>query len=252
MVCVTNDMSLSKATEKPEEERQRLESIARDSWYKQGVNARTILYTTKVFARHWRPGNCLELGPAEGLATDQLVRVFSDLTVVDGAREFCDQIRQRHPGLKVVQALFEEFEPGRMFDNILLGHVLEHVADPVPLLQRVSTWLAPRGRIFASVPNARSIHRQIAVVMGLLPSEHTMNATDAHHGHRRVYDPESLRNDFRSAGLHIELFGGYWLKPVSNAQIDETWTPPMIDAAMEVGERYPDIAAEIYVIAGRT
>jgi hypothetical protein len=36
---------------------------------------------------------------------------------------------------------------------------------------------------------------------------------------------------------------------VSNRQLEETWTPEMIEAAMAVGERYPDIAAEIYVVA---
>jgi hypothetical protein len=48
----------------------------------------------------------------------------------------------------------------------------------------------------------------------------------------------------------IQVFGGYWLKPLSNAQLEAHWTPEMLEAYMQVGERYPDIAAEIYVIAG--
>jgi hypothetical protein len=32
-----------------------------------------------------------------------------------------------------------------------------------------------------------------------------------HHGHRRVFDPESFRQCFLAAGLAIEVFGGYWL-----------------------------------------
>jgi hypothetical protein len=64
-----------------------------------------------------------------------------------------------------------------------------------------------------------------------------------------VYDPESFRADFTAAGLRLELFGGYWLKPLSNAQIERDWDHRMLDAFMRLGERYPDIAAEIYVIA---
>lgn len=45
------------------------------------------------------------------------------------------------------------------------------------------------------------------------------------------------------------MFGGYWLKPVSNGQIEENWTGKMVEAFMKLGERYPDIAAEIYIIA---
>ena len=231
-------------------ERSRLDTIAADSWYGKGINATTVAYSVRIFSRHWRPGSCLELGPAEGLATASLVTHFDDLTCVDGAESFCTALARRYPHIKIACSLFERYEPGRSFDNIVLGHVLEHVDDPVPILALVKTWLSPHGRVFAAVPNARSLHRQMGVVMNLLATESTLNALDLRHGHRRVYDPESFRNDFRTAGLRVELFGGYWIKPVANADIEAHWTPEMIEAAMVVGERYPDIAAEIYVVAG--
>ena len=233
------------------QEKSRLDSIAGDSWYAMGANGASVRYSASVFARFFRSGSCLEMGPAEGLGTELLVKHFTDLTCVDGAQSFCEALRARYPNIAVKQSLFEEFEPGRMFDNIVLGHVLEHVEDPRALLTSAREWLTPTGRVLAAVPNARSIHRQMAVEMGLLKHEHELNATDVHHGHRRVYDPESYRQDFLAAGLKIEVFGGYWVKPMSNKQIDEQWTPEMLHAAMVVGERYPDTAAEIYVVAGR-
>jgi 2-polyprenyl-3-methyl-5-hydroxy-6-metoxy-1,4-benzoquinol methylase len=181
--------------------------------------------------------------------TTELAKHFKDLTCVDGAESFCASLRDRFPQARIVHSLFEEYEPNRKFDFVVLGHVLEHVDDPTSLLRRVSGWLHPGGKVLGSVPNARSIHRQMAVVMGLLETEYSLNDTDKHHGHRRVYDPETLRNDFLRAGLDIEVFGGYWLKPISNAQIEASWTTEMLEAAMQVGERYPDIAAEIYVVA---
>ena len=42
------------------------------------------------------------------------------------------------------------------------------------------------------------------------------------------------------------------MKPVSNAQIEASWTPEMVEAFMVLGERYPDIAGEIYVVASRS
>jgi trans-aconitate methyltransferase len=232
-------------------EHDRLATIAADSWYGKGINATTVAYSVRIFSRHWRPGSCLELGPAEGLATALLVRYFDDLTCVDGADVFCRDLRERYPAIRVECALLESYEPGRTFDNIVLGHVLEHVDDPVAILSRVKRWLNPNGRIFATVPNARSLHRQMGVVINLLTSEHSLNAVDLHHGHRRVYDPESFRRDFRSAGFQIELFGGYWIKPVANAHLEAHWTRDMIEAAMVVGERYPDIAAEMYIVANQ-
>ena len=86
--------------------------------------------------------------------------------------------------------------------------------------------------------------------MGLLKFEEELNDADRHHGHRRVYTPETFRRDFLLAGLRIEVFGGYWLKPVSNGQIERDWDERMLSAFMTLGERYPDIAGEIYVVAG--
>ena len=217
------------------EEHLRLESIASKSLYAAGLGPDTIL----------------EMGPAEGVMTEMLVGLGKSLTVVEGAKAFCDDLQKRFPASQVVHALFENYEPEQRFDNIILGHVLEHVDDPVAILRRAANWLRPQGRILAAVPNSRSLHRQAAVVMGLLEREDQLNDLDRHHGHRRVYNPESFRQDFIAAGLDIEVFGGYWLKPLSNKQTEETWTPQMLEAFMQLGERYPDIAGEIYIIARR-
>jgi len=232
-------------------ELERLEGIARESLYAAGVNRDTIRYSFRIFERHLRGDTILEMGPAEGVMTEFLAATGKALTVVEGSRAFCESIAARLPSVRVVQALFERFSPAGRFDNIVLGHVLEHVENPGAIVARAAEWLAPGGRMLAAVPNSRSLHRQAAVLMGLLPREDALNETDVHHGHRRVFAPESFRQCFFDAGLAIDISGGYWLKPVSNRQIEEAWTPAMLAAFMELGERYPEIAAEIYVVASR-
>jgi 2-polyprenyl-3-methyl-5-hydroxy-6-metoxy-1,4-benzoquinol methylase len=233
-----------------EAEFERLASIADDSWYACGSNAASILHRTALLRRFWKGQRCLELGPAEGLMTSALAEAFADLTLVDGSERFCADLRAQFPAVTVVCSLFEEFKPSAPFDTIILGHVLEHVADPKALLIASREWLAPEGVICMTVPNAMSIHRQAAVLMGLLADVHELNETDLHHGHRRVYDPESFRADISEAGLRLTEFGGYWLKPLSMAQIDRDWSAEMLAAFMTLGERYPDVAAELYAIAG--
>lgn len=230
-------------------ERDRLERIAADSWYARGPNAVMIEYCATVFARTWHGNSCLELGPAEGLMTEALRDSFPDLTLVDGSRRFVETLRARFPGASVVHSLFEELRFDRTFDTIVLSHVLEHVVDPVQLLRKAASWLAPGGEVYAAVPNANSLHRRAAVLMGLLPNVHGFSPADVHHGHRRVYDSETLGRDFRRAGLEIRKTGGFWLKPVSDAQIEAGWTPEMLAAFMKLGEEYPDLSAELYVIA---
>jgi len=173
------------------------------------------------------------------------------MTIVEGAEAFCGSLRERHPQCDVVHSLFEDYAPEERFDNVILGHVLEHVDDPVAILSRVREWLSDEGRVMGVVPNARSLHRQIGVMLGMLKFEEDLNEMDRHHGHRRVYTPETFRRDFLAAGLRVDVFGGYFLKVMSNQQIEEFCAPELIDAFMRMGERYPDVACGIYVIASR-
>jgi 2-polyprenyl-3-methyl-5-hydroxy-6-metoxy-1,4-benzoquinol methylase len=209
-----------------------------------------VRYSFRVFERYLRGVSILEMGPAEGVMTQLLATTGKSLTVIEGSMTFCDSLAQRFPAVHVVHSLFEDFAPEQSFDNIVLGQILEHVEDAANIVRRAAKWLSPNGRILAAVPNSRSLHRQAAVLMGLLTSESALNEMDIHHGHRRVFDPESFRQCFLAAGLSIEVFGGYWLKPLSNAQIEATWSPQMLEAFMQLGERYPDVAGEIYVVAG--
>jgi 2-polyprenyl-3-methyl-5-hydroxy-6-metoxy-1,4-benzoquinol methylase len=231
------------------DELHRLAKIAAESLYAAGVNSDTVRYSFRIFERHLRGTTILEMGAAEGVMTQLLAETGKSLTVVEGSRAFCDSIAARHPAVNVVHSLFEDYAPASRFDNIVLGHVLEHVEAPADIVARAASWLTPHGRILAAVPNSRSLHRQAAVLLHLLPSEDTLNEMDIRHGHRRVFSPESFRQCFLGAGLAIDIFGGYWLKPLSNRQIEQTWTPAMLEAFMQLGERYPDIAGEIYVVA---
>ncbi len=229
-----------------------LQQISESSLYSAGVMPLAIDYCFEILKRHLHGENLLEMGPAEGVMTERLVTTDKAITIVEGAALFCQDLSQRFPLVRVVHALFEEFEPEEQYDNIILGHVLEHVQDPIDILRRTRRWLKPGGRIFAAVPNARSVHRQAAVIMGLLSREDALNEMDLHHGHRRVFNPESFRSAFTEAGLQVDIFGGYWFKPISNGQIEEHWNPAMIEAFMLLGERYPDIAGEIYVLASES
>jgi 2-polyprenyl-3-methyl-5-hydroxy-6-metoxy-1,4-benzoquinol methylase len=234
-----------------ETERKRLDDIAVVSKYAIGANRHTIEYSFEVFKRFIRSGPILEMGPAEGFMSDLLVRLGQPMTVVEGAAPFCASLKERHPQIEVVNALFEEYVPARKFESIILGHVLEHVENPVDILARSREWLTDTGRILVAVPNARSLHRQAAVILGMLSFEEQLNESDLHHGHRRVYTPETLRRDFIQASLNIEIFGGYWLKPLSNGQIERDWDDKLLHSFMILGERYPDVAGEIYVVATR-
>ncbi len=214
-------------------EKQRVENCAKSGNYSRGVMAYTTAYCGEIFRRY-------------------MICYIHFLMIIQwwmGQRFFVDELKKRYPDIKAYTSLFEEFVPNEVYDNIILGHVLEHVENPVGILRLCSEWLVPNGKILCAVPNANSLHRQAAVEMGLLKYCNELNRTDMENGHRRVYDVQSFRQNFIDAGLSIKKIGGYWLKPLSNAQIDNDWTNEMIAAYLKIGEKYPEIAAEIYVVA---
>lgn len=230
-------------------EKQRITKHSSIACYAAGVMQKATSYCCDIFRRNMRPGSVLELGPAEGIMTDMLFPYYKNYTIVDGADFFVKAILERHPEIEGHCTLFEEFQPSKKYNNIILGHVLEHVEDPVVILKMCASWLAKDGVILAAVPNSHSIHRQAAVLMELLKTEKELNETDRKNGHRRVYDIQSLQKDFADASLNTVKCGGYWLKPEHNAFIDSNWNDKMIDAFLQLGENYPDIAGEIYVVA---
>lgn len=227
----------------------KLNEVASQSLYTTFTNSNTILYSCEIFSRFLKKGKLLELGPAEGLMTEHLLKYDERLTVIEGSSVFAEQLSKKFPSLKIIQSLFEETEIDEQFDFIILGHVLEHVADPVLLLQHIKKWLASGGKVLCAVPNAQSLHRQAAVEMGLLESVFSQSEKDVHHGHMRIYSPDTFKADFSKAGYTIDHLGGYWLKPISDKQIEESWTQEMLSAFLKLGESYPEIAAEIYIVA---
>lgn len=232
-------------------ERQRLE--AGSAWYleEQLDFDKALLGFRFDTIRPWLKGpRGLELGPAEGLMSALLVGAFDHLTVVEGSQTLLDEIPDA-ANLNKVRSLFEDFTPDAPFDTIVLYYVLEHVADPVDLLGRVRSWLAPGGRAIVGVPNAESFHRLAAVKMGLLATPAELNPRDHALGHRRVYTWPELADHLAEAGLGVVERLGVFFKPLSNGQIQAQWTAEMIRGFYELGRDFPANAADLVAVCER-
>jgi len=203
-------------------------------------------------------GSVLELGCGDGNITGHLARCFGEVCVVDGSLRMLDACRagtdespQSKAEMSYVHSTFELYEPTQRFDLIVMAHILEHLDDPVELLRRSKNWLNPGGKLLVLVPNAGSLHRRVAVHMGLLGSPDELNEQDLLLGHRRVYWPETLQADVRSGGWDIEHFGGIMVKPLTNRMIEKDWSAELIEGFLALGDELPDLCAEIYAVADR-
>lgn len=191
----------------------------------------------------------IELGYGEGITLARLAPRTPHYTVVEGAPSLVDAIRARHPEVAVVPALFEDYLPPEPCDRLLALHVFEHVDDPVALGRHLRRWLRPDGEIVVIVPNRASLHRRLAVKMGLQPALDTLSPRDHLVGHQRVYDLAGLEADLRAAGFEPFERKGFFLKTLPNGMMLDH-SPALIAALNALGDELPvEMTANIAVRA---
>lgn len=180
----------------------------------------------------------IELGYGEGITLARLAPLSRSYTMVEGAASLVDLVRERHPTVEVEHALFEDHVPEQPCDKLLALHVLEHVDDPVALVRHLRSWLKPGGEMVVVVPNRESLHRQLAVAMGLQSSLDTLSTRDHLVGHQRVYDLGTLEQHLREAGFEPFDRRGFFLKTLPNGMMLDH-SPALIRALNTVGDSLP-------------
>ena len=187
----------------------------------------------------------LELGLGHGYTTQRFSRFFSRHVVVDGSASVIEQFNQQFPdcGATVIESYFESFAPDEQFDVIVLGFILEHVANPEAILQRFKQFLAPGGRCFVAVPNGESLHRRFGHAAGLLDDMMALGAGDLELGHERLYSVASLSAELENCGYNVLRKEGIFLKPMTTDQLlSLQLKPEIIHGMCEVGIGYPELS----------
>lgn len=186
-----------------------------------------------------RGPDVLEMGLGDGEWTRRLIQSFGRSCVVDGAEPLLDHARRTFgSNLKTYSNLFEEFSPRERFDTIVASFILEHVADPPTVLKKASSWLKPKGQIVVIVPNADSLHRRLAVCMGLQKATSDLGPTDVAMGHRRVYTVARVEGDIEAAGLVVKRRLGLFVKPLPQSRMTD-FPDNMLAGFVKLGEVVP-------------
>jgi 2-polyprenyl-3-methyl-5-hydroxy-6-metoxy-1,4-benzoquinol methylase len=198
----------------------------------------------------------LELGCSDGYMTSLLNVIASDHVVIEAAAEFIDAAKSAVKGnVKFVQTLFEEYQPERQFDLVIMSFILEHIVDPSELIARARHWLTPQtGRIIAIVPNIRALSRQLGRAIGVVGELGEITPSELAHGHRRSYDRISFDRDIERGGAEILARGGLVVKPFANMHMDLMLRQGIIGEDQmrgleRLGTEYPDLCHSVYAVA---
>ncbi len=193
----------------------------------------------------------LELGFGDGLLTQALYNAGVATELLEGSPLLCARAQSLYPDLRVHNALFEAFQPVQPYDAVLALHVLEHVDDPPELLRRMAQWIKPEGIVLLLVPNRASIHRRVALEMGLIERLDELSPRDNLVGHKRVYDLATLEQHAQAAGFVPRTRFGSFLKMLPNSMMLDH-SDDMLRAIDAVSATLPpDMLANIGLVAQR-
>ncbi|HEV3003143.1 MAG TPA: methyltransferase domain-containing protein [Pirellulales bacterium] len=199
----------------------------------------------------------MSLGIGHQVVSRALPRELEDrlrrYLIVEGSQAIVDDFvaaAPLPPSTEVVQSWFESFETSEEFDAIEMGFVLEHVDDPREVIQRFRRFVRPGGTLFVAVPNARSLHRRVGQLAGLLDDLYRLSPQDRELGHQRYFDLPMLTGLVSAAGFSVVKSEGIMLKPVTTSQLESLALPPrVIEAFFEVGVAHPDLCNAILLEA---
>lgn len=90
-----------------------------------------------------------------------------------------------------------------LYDAIVYGDVLEHLADPLRVLSELNRYLAPGGVVVASVPNVAHFVIRLLLLVGKFEY---LDRGILDHTHLRFFTERSLRALVADAGLGVDRF----------------------------------------------
>jgi SAM-dependent methyltransferase len=161
---------------------------------------------TDPYAAHQRllrlcgsPKTVLDVGGSSGYLGRELARRGAEVVVIDYDADAVAAARRDGVDAHVVDITRQD-PPGKPgdYDCVLCGDVLEHLADPAAALRRLRPFVAPSGRLVASVPNGANWSLRLSLMAG------RWNYSD-----RGLLDRTHLRNFTRRSFLDTIRAGGF-------------------------------------------
>lgn len=185
-----------------------------------------------------------------------------EAVVIEPTAAFAAHARRLAEGLRsvtVVEDYAERVVPGSVggpFDMVVVSGLLHEVPDPRRLLSAVRGLCRPRGLVHVNVPSSGSLHRLLAVAMGLVPDPATESENQRMLQQQRIYEPLRLQRELTDAGFVVRASGSILVKPFTHAQMqrlvdDGFLTTDLLDGLDRLADVLPDLGSEIWVDAER-
>ena len=148
----------------------------------------------------------LEIGCAEGFFLQSLAKRadFSlKLYGVELSANYLDQFHRILPDATIFKTPLEGTDFGDLkFDLIVLRHVFEHLNDPVRILEKIRSVLAPEGALYIEVPDSENTDPSLCSFY--------------HHEHLLYFTTLTLSSYLKSSGFEPEICERFNANPVGS------------------------------------
>jgi SAM-dependent methyltransferase len=158
-------------------------------------------YRRHLVVYRWIAARCaglrvVDMACGEGYGSAVLAEQAAGVVGVDANPDAHEHARLRYGSarLRFERALVQDFEDGAPWDAIVFLQTVEHVEEPLPLLERFASLLAPGGVAYVSTPN-----RLTLAPPGAHKSENPW--------HVREYTPAEYRAVLEPAFSGVDLLG---------------------------------------------
>ncbi|MBM3708054.1 MAG: class I SAM-dependent methyltransferase [Actinobacteria bacterium] len=196
--------------------------------------------------------NVLEIGLGNGYTTELLSNIFDHVIAVDYSKNVINCIKEKlkeRKNIIYIKSSIYDITLDRKIHNFYMSHLLEHLDYPVRALKNIRKLLVTEsGRGYISVPNSKSIHRQLGVLMGMLESVETFSENDKDFGHKRIYNLKKFRSQLHKSGFNILKIGGTFFKVLTFEHMNSAFDLSVIKALIDIADDYPEISGDIYAI----
>lgn len=139
----------------------------------------------------------------------------------------------------------------KQFDFIICSGLLHELEQPEKLLEGIVK-ISDNAIVHINVPNAKSLHRLIAVEMGSISNEYEFSERNMLLQQHKVFDLNMLIESVTRVGLRVIESGSYFVKPFTHNQMyqlikNNIISEETLEGFYNISKYIPDYGSEIFV-----
>lgn len=179
----------------------------------------------------------------------------TDVTVIEPTEKFyynAQTLSREFLNVKVIKSTLENSTIERQFDLIIVSSLLHEISDQSKFLNKLHKLCKENTIVHFNVPNARSLHRRVAVSLRLISSIYEISKTQKKMQQLNTpFDQGTFTKLLRDHEFDVVSTGSYFLKPLTHAQMYKlakigVANNKVLDHLFDLGKKFPDYASEIW------